>query len=1127
MQQPGFDTTDVAHFDCSREVAKLDNYREDVQGSPLSADDRWIKGSVRLRLPKEGVRYESEEAAPEVVVDEVYFRPLVDVFSAALQQECVRDWTFIPYKLFWLNDTTEEPSDEDSDPSSSSSASQTADQEHQWCRAFQHSSTSSSSTSSSSSQDGTDSEGIRVYSEVWEADAWLEEDAAMRARPCEAGDPPGLERAIIAGKLYSDSTHVSSFGHAYLWPIYGYILNQSKYVRGRPTAFAAHHLAYVPSLPDTIQDAYIKIYGIAATAAVLTFLKRELMQQIWLLLMDDHFMYAYVHGILLLCGDKVLRRLFIRFFIYAADYPEKILLACLRYFAKCPCPRCRINKDKIIEMGTRNDLYRRNQSRQDNDDVLYRILMTRRWIFEDGVPLTSAYIARVLDPLSITPTRSAFSIRLREHGLNFYSLFVPDLMHEFELGVWKSVWIHLLRILFAAGDDKIQELNKRFRQVPSFGRSTVRRFSANVSGQSKLAARDFEARLKCFMPTFEGLLPLRGDNRIVLDMVFNLAMWHALAKLREHTDISITGLEDKTVDCGMSVREFAKKTCTNYVTVELPSKDSAARGRRKAAMTDKSKGPQPRTLTTRKLKVFNYTTYKFHAMPDYAPTIRMFASVDNYSTQVGELEHRHVKRFYVRTNRNRFAYQIAQHMRRSEKLRIIKLRVDAMRAHRSAASASIAYEASTVEVLKVFTSGPSSPGPALDPTSRADATAPEKLPYTTDPLSRYHISDSQRKHDDITALVSSNPTDPAMKDFVVKLKDHLLARLDDRDPGPDIGNYTARDRNRLLIRNNRAYWHQVLRVNYTSYDRQRAQDLINPTSHPDILLRAPKTKAAQHPYWYARVLKVLHVNARTFTSGADSDDFERIYVLWVRWFRLDTTFAGGIKAKRLHRLQFVPADGHEDAFDFINPADVLRGTHLIPAFAHGLTKDLLAPSIARLAMNDLEADADYKFHYVNLFADRDMFMRYYGNGVGHKALHFASQHAVDDEDLDTEWQDMDEDGPDARPTAASASSTTPQPGSRSDNVRCADDVLNLVPQLARARQSGTVIAIGDEGDHEDDEDEERAENEELEASADGPDEGDEEEDVAPDEDENAVPDEGSDEEGAREDEYDVEGFAPL
>lgn len=122
----------------------------------------------------------------------------------------------------------------------------------------------------------------------------------------------------------------------------------------------------------------------------------------------------------------------------------------------------------------------------------------------------------------------------------------------------------------------------------------------------------------------------------MLDLGFDLATWHALAKLREHTEISLVGVDVKTVDCGASVRRFAKKTCVNYVTLELPAKDSAARGRRKAALT-KGKGTsggKTVSSTSRKVKTFNYTTYKFHAMRDYAPAFRALAAGDNFTTQV-------------------------------------------------------------------------------------------------------------------------------------------------------------------------------------------------------------------------------------------------------------------------------------------------------------------------------------------------------------------------------------------------------------------------------------------------------------------------------------------------------------
>ena len=65
-------------------------------------------------------------------------------------------------------------------------------------------------------------------------------------------------------------------------------------------------------------------------------------------------------------------------------------------------------------------------------------------------------------------------------------------MHEFDLGVWKAILLHLLRILFAATDGRIQELNLRYRQVTTFGRSTIRVIRKNVSGLKQLAAHNYK-----------------------------------------------------------------------------------------------------------------------------------------------------------------------------------------------------------------------------------------------------------------------------------------------------------------------------------------------------------------------------------------------------------------------------------------------------------------------------------------------------------------------------------------------------------------------------------------------------------------------------------------------------------
>jgi hypothetical protein len=40
-------------------------------------------------------------------------------------------------------------------------------------------------------------------------------------------------------------------------------------------------------------------------------------------------------------------------------------------------------------------------------------------------------------------------------------MFVVDLMHEIELGVWKALLIHLLRILESLDENRLHELDRR------------------------------------------------------------------------------------------------------------------------------------------------------------------------------------------------------------------------------------------------------------------------------------------------------------------------------------------------------------------------------------------------------------------------------------------------------------------------------------------------------------------------------------------------------------------------------------------------------------------------------------------------------------------------------------------
>jgi hypothetical protein len=121
------------------------------------------------------------------------------------------------------------------------------------------------------------------------------------------------------------------------------------------------------------------------------------------------------------------------------------------------------------------------------------------------------------------------------------------------------------------------------------------------------------------------------------DLLFELCTWHALAKLRMHTETTIRDLEHSTRRLGFIVRDFKRTICAEYQTKELPA-DNAPRGRRKAARTSKMPSRQNKKALKKseaeKKKKFNLTTYKWHALADYPAAIRRFGPVDGYTTEV-------------------------------------------------------------------------------------------------------------------------------------------------------------------------------------------------------------------------------------------------------------------------------------------------------------------------------------------------------------------------------------------------------------------------------------------------------------------------------------------------------------
>lgn len=189
------------------------------------------------------------------------------------------------------------------------------------------------------------------------------------------------------------------------------------------------------------------------------------------------------------------------------------------------------------------------------------------------------------------------------------------------------------------------------------------------------------------------------------------------------------------------------------------------------------------------------------------------------------------------------------------------------------------------------------------------------------------------------------------------------------DDEPGYKNANVNDIDRLFFKNERLYKHRTFRVNYTTYDVRRAQDVINPnTTHRDIMVLRDDSDDLENQgdsdtfnrFLYARVLGVHHVNVVYMGCGTLDYQPRRLEFLWVRWYQ-PTSLPSGWDSRRLDCVKFFPM-AHEHAFGFLDPADVIRACHILPRMELGKVHQDIGLSV-------LAKDGDdWQYYYINRFA---------------------------------------------------------------------------------------------------------------------------------------------------------------
>ena len=286
LNAPDFRTQDLHHFNARRENARLD-----AVDKASILEDNFRSASIAIDVPTGEPRNSS--TARTYSVPGLRYRKLLNVIKAAFQDPLSQQFHFTPFSLMHQLTVT-----------------------------------------------GKDQ---RVYGELYNSDAFINEHKCVQNCSPPPPDDPGckLEKVVAALMFWSDSTHLTNFGTAKLWPIYLFFGNLSKYIRLRPSSGACHHLAYIPSVcilstrstfslmlpqfPDSFESWISSWHPRWDTQhnQLMAHCRRKLIQAVWRYILDDDFIHAMIYGVVVTCYDGVKRRIYPRLFTYSADYPEK------------------------------------------------------------------------------------------------------------------------------------------------------------------------------------------------------------------------------------------------------------------------------------------------------------------------------------------------------------------------------------------------------------------------------------------------------------------------------------------------------------------------------------------------------------------------------------------------------------------------------------------------------------------------------------------------------------------------------------------------------------------------------------------------------------------------------------
>lgn len=200
ISSPDFKAEDLAGFNTNRENRILDKPQLSLNNDTPFADDEWRHVSVKIDIPV------PVKGSPprSYQVPGLHHRSIIEVIRATFGAASALPFHLTPFKRIHVDSLGKE---------------------------------------------------TRIYDEVYTSEAFEEAHDKLQKKPAELGCK--LEKVIAGLMFWSDSTHLTNFGTASVWPLYMYYANLSKYIRAKPNSGACHHMAYIPYASPPLDDNFI------------------------------------------------------------------------------------------------------------------------------------------------------------------------------------------------------------------------------------------------------------------------------------------------------------------------------------------------------------------------------------------------------------------------------------------------------------------------------------------------------------------------------------------------------------------------------------------------------------------------------------------------------------------------------------------------------------------------------------------------------------------------------------------------------------------------------------------------------------------------------------------------------